>query len=112
MAGLLVTSGTDIGDLKDWGTRERYTDFLKHNKKSLIWKDHLTLRIHYETHSFSLWGWQFEVIANHDSGSDNFGPYSMKWQVLMGKKNPHRVAEKQKYYENSKWKYSRQVQSG
>lgn len=34
MAGFLVTSGADIGDLEARGAKECYTGFLKHNKKS------------------------------------------------------------------------------
>ena len=33
MAGFLVTSGTDTGDLEAWGTRECYSGFLKYSKK-------------------------------------------------------------------------------
>lgn len=34
MAGFLVTSGTDIGDLEAWGARECYTVVLNIIKKS------------------------------------------------------------------------------
>lgn len=33
MAGFLVTSGTDIGDLEGWGARECYSGFLKYSIK-------------------------------------------------------------------------------
>lgn len=66
MAGFLVTSGADNGDLEAWGAKEYYTGFLKHNKKydfqisldSKLWDSEL---VH----------WQLKVIANRKYRSNN-----------------------------------------
>lgn len=74
MAGFIVTSGTDIGYVEAWGARKCYSGFLKHSwKKKSDMTEHLTPRISYKIQSFPLVGWQLQVMANHNSGSDHFG---------------------------------------